>query len=183
MKKIILFFISFVIISSCEKADLKWELKRVSQKDAKLDVSEIIYSNNCSALTGFQFIATGLGTPSSIYWDLTNNGFSGDCFRTQGNSTEASIKLNLNTNQDGILRFYYKVTGLMNGIKNGPSIKINSAIINKTIISGNQDSFGEWLQIQTEVLKEGNNVIEIKFSGGAGVTYYIDEIKLWSPLK
>ena len=182
MKNIILFFIICFIITSCNKDDLTWNLKRISPKDAKLEVSEIIYSNNCSDQIGFQFIATGPGTPSSIYWDLVNNGYKGSCFKTQGNCTNASIKLNLSANQDGILRFYLKTGGMPNEPNTLPSVKINSTFINTAIISGNEDSNGEWLQLQTEILKAGNNELEIKFSGGSIKTFYIDEIELWSPL-
>jgi hypothetical protein len=179
MKKIALYLIILLAVSSCQKDDLAWNLKRLSPKDAKLEVSEIIYSNNCSDQSGFQFIATGPGTPSSMYWDVTNNGFTGECFKTTGNCTYASIKLNLFTIKVGILMFYFKTTGL-SGTNNLPSIKINSSNINTAIISGNQDSNGEWLRMQTEVLKEGNNEVEIEFNGGAGVTYYIDQIELWA---
>jgi hypothetical protein len=182
MKKIVLFFISFVLISSCKKADLKWKLVRLSPKDAKLEVSDLIYSNNCSSLSGFQFIATGPGTPSSIYWDLTSNGFKGSCFKTQGNCTNASIKSNIYTNKDGILRFYLKTRGMPNESNTLPSVKINSKTINTAIILGNEDSNGEWLQLQTEILKAGNNEIEIKFSGSSIKTFYIDELELFIPL-
>lgn len=180
MKKIILYFTILLVFSSCDKDSLTWELKRLSSKDARLEVSDLIYSNNCSAMTGFQLIATGPGSPSSIYWGISNNGFSGDCFMTQGSSTNATIIFNLNITKGGILRFYFK-NGSIYEINSQPSLKINTIPINTAIISGNQDSKGEWLQMQTELLKPGNNTVEIKFSVGTIKTFYIDEIELWTP--
>jgi hypothetical protein len=182
MKKIVFYALISFLINSCHKNDMSWNLKRLSPKDAKLEVSELIYSNNCSTLSDFQFIATGPGTPSSIYWGIANSGFSGDCFKTQGNSTNASITLNLKVTKAGILRFYFKIMGMPNETNNVPLILINSSVINTAIISGNQDSSGDWLQMQTEILNAGNNIIEIKFTGSTIKTYHIDEIELWSPL-
>ncbi len=182
MKNIISFFIICFIISSCNKDNLTWNLKRLSPKDAKHEVSDIIYSNNCSDQSGFQFIATGPGQPSSIYWDVTNNGFAGNCFKTQGNCTNAAINFNLNTSEDGILRFYFKTAGSLGQTYPSPSVKVNLNEINTAIIMGSENSNDEWSQIQTEILKSGINSIEIKFSGGQINTFYVDEIELWSPL-
>lgn len=182
MKNIILFFIICFIITSCNKDDLTWNLKRISPKDAKLEVSDIIYSNNCSDQSGFQFIATGPGTPSSIYWDVTNNGFTGNCFKTQGNCTNAVINFNLNTSKDGILRFYFKTAGSLGETYPSPSVKVNLTNTNIAIIKGSENSNGEWCQMQTEILKAGINTVEIKFSAGQTKTFYVDEIELWSPL-
>lgn len=182
MKKIIMYVIFLIIISSCNKDELTWDLKRLSPKDAKLDVSDLIYSNNCSALSGFNFIATGPGTPSSIYWEISNTGLVNQCFKTTGNCTNATINFEINTTKDGILRFYFKTSGMPNETNTIPSIKTNSSDINTAIISDNQDSNGEWLQMQSEILKTGNNTIEIKFSGSTIKTFYFDEIELWTPL-
>jgi hypothetical protein len=154
----------------------------LSPKDAKLEVSEIIYSNNCSDQSGFQFIATGLGTPSSIYWDVINNGFASSCFKTQGNCTNASINFNLNTSKDGILRFYFKTAGSLGETYSSPSVRVNLKETNIAIIKGSENSNGEWCQIQTEILKSGINSIEIKFNADQIKTFYVDEIELWSPL-
>jgi hypothetical protein len=182
MKKIILFFIIIFIITSCNKDDFTWNLKRLSLNDAKLEVSNKIYLNNCSNLNGFQFIATGLGTPSSIFWGLANNGFTGSCFKTQGNCTNATINFNLVTSKYSILRFYFKTAGSLGETYPSPSVKVNFKNINTAIIRGSENSNGEWCQIQTEILKEGNNTVEIKFSAGQMKTFYVDEIELWAPL-
>ena len=42
--------INFLLIS-CQKDDITWKIKRLSPKDAKLEVAEIIYSNNCSSFS------------------------------------------------------------------------------------------------------------------------------------
>jgi hypothetical protein len=181
MKNYIVYFVIILIISSCKKDELSWNLKRLSSKDAKLEVSEIIYSNNCSDQNGFQFIATGIGTPSSIYWDVTNNGYTGNCFKTQGSCTNAVINFNLNTSKDGILRFYFKTAGLLGETYPSPSVKVN--LTNKKIafIKGSENSNGEWCQMQTEILKAGINSVEIKFNAGQIKTFYVDEIELWTP--
>ncbi len=181
MKKIIMYIIFLFIISSCKKDELNWDLKRLSPKDAKLEVSDLIYTNNCSAFSGFNFIATGPGTPSSIYWVLSNTGISGDCFKTEGNSTNASIEFNLTMTEDFILRFYFKSKGMTNESNNIPTVFKNALPINTAIVSGNEDTSGEWLQMQTEIIRKGDNPIKIQFNGGSIKTFYIDEIELWKP--
>jgi hypothetical protein len=178
VNKLIMYFMLLIIISSCKKIELAWDLKRSSLKDAKVKVSELIYSNNCSSTSGFHFIATGGGTPSSIYWNISNIGKIGNCFKTEGNCLKASIDFDFCMTEDCILRFYFK--SIQSTAK--PIITINSTVLNTAIISGNEGARSEWIQIQTEIIKKGNNTCKIEFSSSAYGTYFIDEVEYWTPL-
>jgi hypothetical protein len=182
MKKSILSLISILLFISCNKAELTWELKRLSPKDGKQGVSELIYSNSCTTFNGLQVKASGPGTPSSFYWTISNTGISGNCFKTEGDPTNASIEFNINMTDDRILRFYFKSKSFVNESNNIPTVYLNSSVINSSIIAGNENVNGDWLQIQTERLKKGNNILKIQFVRGTFMTYYIDEIELWSPI-
>jgi hypothetical protein len=185
------FIIIFLFITSC-KDDMVWNLSRKSPKDAKLEVSRLIYSNDCSNLAGFQCIASGIGSPSTIFWGTNGSGISGACLKTEGNCKEGSVKFTINSIDEGILRFHFKVGGEVNSLYDAPIISVNSNVVNTAIVSTDKYTTddllqintpaGEWIQMQSEVLRAGNNSIEIKFEGGNAIrSYSIDEIEIWTP--
>ena len=193
MKKTILYFTIILVISSCNKDDFSWNLKRVSPKDAKLEVSELIYSNNCSTLSGFQYsvIGVNINTPSNICLGV-GSGILGDCIRTENETgtdyiDKFTIEFNAPLVEDCILRFYTKANG--REVYTLPSIYVNTDFINSTLISEDKRSewykehnygiSGEWYQIQTGIIKKGSNV-KIVFSYPAH-QLHIDEIEFWSP--
>ena len=181
-----------VTLSSCKKDHLTWNLKRSSPKDANLEVANLIYSNNCSSFSdpswsGSQFIVNGLSANSSFYyWKITNEGIDGQCFRTIGERLYASIEFNMVTSEDLILRFYIKTIYLSSHQKyNIPKISINSLPINTAIISDNEKDGGvEWVHMQTEIIKKGNNSYKIEFieTNERNNNCFVDEIELWTPL-
>lgn len=201
MKNIILFFIICFIITSCNKDDLTWNLKRISPKDAKLEVSEIIYSNNCEDLTGLTLNAWGPDFAGAQHlWVLSNDGVTGNCIEAQTNGgssasymDSATIVINTIIDSDCVLRFfmkysYYEMSN--NGMStDGPGkIEINNKSLNAAIISEEYDENSDynqsenwkkgWHQIQTEVIRADNNSIKIKFPREVS----IDNIELWVPI-
>ena len=204
MKKIIFFFIINFIISSCNKDDFSWNLARTSPNDAKLEVSEMIYSNNCSDLTGITLNAWGQSfAGAQSQWLLSNDGVTGNCIHAQtyGGSSAASmdsatIEINTIIDRDFVLRFYVKdniygmpFDGLYNFVPNvAEKIKINNKSINVAIISKEYDKNSDydqsenwkkgWHQFQTEVFRKENNSIKIKFYKEV----LIDNIELWVPI-
>jgi hypothetical protein len=204
MKKIIFFFIINFILSSCNKDDLTWNLARTSPNDAKLEVSEMIYSNNCSDTTGITLNAWGQSLGGSRYkWLLSNDGVTGNCIHAQkydvssaGTMDSATIEINTIIDRDIVLRFFVKdniygmpIDGLYNFDPNdGGKIKVNNKSMNVAIISKEYDENSDyyqaenwkkgWHQFQTEVIKKENNSIKIKFYKDV----LIDNIELWVPI-
>ena len=146
MKKYLLLFTIILLLISCKKEDLTWNLDRTSPNDAKLEVSEMIYSNNCSDLTGLTLNAWGQSFAGAQFqWVLSTNGFTGNCIEAQTNGgssasymDSATIVINSIVDRDCVLRFFMKdkfygmpTDGMYPFIVNGPGkIKINNISIN-----------------------------------------------------
>ena len=184
-------------LMSCTKEGLVWNLPRTSPNDAKLEVSEIIYSNNCSDLSGFTLNAWGQSFAGAQFqWVLSNDGVTGNCIEAQINGgssasymDSATIVINTIIDRDCVLRFYIKdkIYGMpIDGIITG--IKINNKSLNTALISNEYDENSDyyqsenwkkgWHQIQTEVIRIENNSIKIKFPRQVS----IDNLELWVPI-
>ena len=189
MKKYLLLFTIILLLISCKKEDLTWNLDRTSPNDAKLEVSEMIYSNNCSDLTGLTLNAWGQSFAGAQFqWVLSTNGFTGNCIEAQTNGgssasymDSATIVINSIVDRDCVLRFFMKdkfygmpTDGMYPFIVNGPGkIKINNKSLNAALISNEYDENSDytqsenwkkgWHQFQTEVIRKENNSIKIKF--------------------
>lgn len=196
MKKILLLFSINLFLISCKKEDLTWNLDRTSPNDAKLEVSEMIYSNNCSDLTGLTLNAWGQSFAGAQFqWILSNDGVTGNCIEAQtigGSSASrmdsASIVINTIIDRDCVLRFFMKDEFYGMPIDGPGKIEINNKSLNAAIISMEYDENSDftqsvnwkkgWHQIQTEVITAQNNPIKIKFPRQVS----IDNIELWVPV-
>jgi len=195
MKKILLLFSIYLFLISCEKEDLTWNLDRTSPSDAKLQVSEMIYSNDCSDLTGLTFNAWGQSFAGAQFqWVLSIDGVTGNCIEAQTNGgssasymDSATIVINTIIDRDCVLRFYMRDSYGMP--TDGPKkLEINNKSLNAAIISKEYDENYDynqsenwkkgWHQIQTEVIRAQNNPIKIKFPHEVS----IDNIELWAPV-
>lgn len=120
MKKITLYFILLFAFSSCKHDDINWTLARSSPRDAKLNVKNLIYSNDCSDLSSVKLKAWGSYpyTDMSHQWILSDAGDTGYCFysatfiqnRISGYSfmDSAIIEIDKFIDKDVVIRFSIK---------------------------------------------------------------------------
>jgi hypothetical protein len=163
-----------LMICSCKKVDLKWDIERNSAFDSKQNVkTSVLEVNSCESLTGFSTYSNV--SSSSIGWQI-GDGYTGNGLLVSS-AKGGHIQFNKVVNEDVVITFWTK--SMNPGFSNRfPEVFINGNIINSSLIEGKED-YGKWMKIQTAQLPIGNCTIKILFSTTTTFyNLYIDEISI-----
>lgn len=163
-----------IILISCEKLDLNFNIKRDGFGDAKQNVrNKVDQIIDCSDISRFNCYAAG-NLPSKG-WKI-GDGFSSSGLVTM-NSTGGYIETSINFNENSNLSFWTKSPNLSE-LNFMPSVYVDGQLINCSIIQGSL-YYTNWMKIQTSLILKGEHKLKIEFiKQTLYYDFYIDEINI-----
>jgi hypothetical protein len=173
--KIAITFIFLLIIFSCKKEDLNWDIKRNNSFD--VNYSKPCILNNCETLNNITTFVDKISPSSNARWEI-GNGYINNGFELNGSSYGGYIEFTKNITSPSKMTFWTRSLNL--GYSNQvPKVLIDGVEQDVKIIAGSTD-FSDWMQIETKTITPGNHSIKIEYSEiSSYFNYFIDEIEFW----
>lgn len=136
------------------------------------------YSMDCESLDDITNEVYTISSSADDAWSI-DEGYSGNGFFLSTGSYGGYIEFSLNIPSQSKVTFWTKS---MNPGNYGqiPVFTVDSLVSTLKFIVGQNNPYGDWVQLETEDLDPGNHTIRIEFPQiQTSYSYWIDEIEFW----
>ncbi|MDG1099087.1 MAG: hypothetical protein P8O20_06870 [Bacteroidia bacterium] len=167
----------FLLLSSCGKNDMQWDLERRNVFDVNFNKPcQII---NGESLNNIKSYAYKISPSSNPIWSI-GNGYDGNGFALTDRCYGGYIEFSITLDKNAKLTFWTK--SVNPGYPNlTPEVTFDGTIVNTDIIDESQSN-RKWMRLETGIIPSGNHSIRIDFKPvSTYFSYYIDEIEVWCP--
>jgi hypothetical protein len=179
MKSRLNFWIVFItlLLGSCSKDDLQWDLERNNVFDVKLNKPcQSIHGQSLDNITSYVY---QINPRSTAAW-MVSKGYNGNGFVLGSSVLGGYIEFPITLTKGSKITFWTKSvnSGYPNRI---PEVTFDGTIVNTDIIDESQSN-RKWMRLETGIIPSGNHLIRIDFKPvSTYFSYYIDEIEVWCP--
>lgn len=179
MKSRLNFWIVFItlLLSSCSKNDLQWDVERNNVFD--VNFNEPCQIINGESLNNIKSYAYKISPSSNPNWSI-GKGYDGNGFALTDRCYGGYIEFPITLTKGSKITFWTKSVNL--GYPNRtPEVTLDGTILNSDIID-ESESNKNWMRLETGIIPSGNHLIRINFEPvSTYYSYYIDEIEIWCP--